>query len=376
MKKAIIIGGGIGGLSAAIALQQAGIKAEVYECVPDMREVGAGIMLWANAVKALDKLGVGEAVREMMPLTDGGGGINTRRGGVLTQFTVQESLRHFGAPMVVVHRAELHQLLMERVESLSTGKACAGFEQTENEVIVRFEDGSEARGDVLIGADGIRSVVRGQLFPQSTPRYAGYTALRGMVGFDHARVKLWGEGWGQGERFGLAPIFGNRVYWWATKNIAAGTRFDDVKTALLSMFKGWYDPIEQVVEATDAVHILHNDVYDIAPLKTWSVGRVTLLGDAAHAMTPNIGQGACQAIEDAVVLANCLRENVNVFGGLTQYEARRVGRANRIASLSRMIGTVAQWENPVLCAARNTLFKRLPAGMRMRQLGEVAGYEV
>lgn len=373
--KAIIIGGGIGGLAAAIALQNTGHEAHVYERVSDIHGVGAGIVLWPNAVKALGKLGLGNAI-QALAVTNGTGGINTQHGKTLSYISMEESMQHFGAPTFVVHRAELHQQLMSAVKNLHTGKKCAGFEQTSTGVTVRFEDGTQDTGDLLIGSDGIKSVVRQQLFPTSTPRYAGYTAWRGLVPFDHSRVKIWGESWGAGARFGITPVIGNRIYWYATQNTPAGVTYPDVKTHLLDLFRGWHEPVEALLKGTDPSQILHNDIYDLEPLKTWSVGRVTLLGDAAHAMTPNMGQGACQAIEDAVVLANCVNETSNISGALKRYESERIGRTTRIVNMSRMIGTVAQWENPVLCAARNTLFKSIPAKMRIKQLGEVAAYEV
>lgn len=377
--KAIIIGAGIGGLSTAIALRQAGLEVEVYERTAQIREVGAGLSLWPNAIKALNKLGVGEAIQSLS-ISQIGGGIHTWKGEILVSQSGEDLRQRFGMPVIVAHRAELQNALAQAVPSgiVRLGAQITRFEQDSTGVTARFADGQTARGDLLIGADGIKSVIRAQLFPDSKPRYAGYTAWRGVASFtSDPNATYWGESWGRGIRFGLAPLSNERAYWFCTQNapegriIPAGER----KGYLLKLFKGWHYPVEQLIETTDESAILHNDIYDIAPLKTWVNGRVVLIGDSAHAMTPNLGQGACQAIEDAVVLGSALSNNDDLTTALRHYEERRIPRANGILTQSGRIGMIGQLSNPVACWLRDRLTKAT-ARLQTGQLYSVVGYEV
>lgn len=377
--KAIIIGAGIGGLATALALRQAGVDAVIYERTGEIREVGAGLSLWPNAIKALNKLGMGEAIRAMS-IPQLGGGIHTKRGELLVGQSGEALRQRYGMPVVVAHRAELQAALAQAVPAdiVHLGVQLTGFEQDADGIMARFADGQTVRGDVLIGADGIKSAVRGQLFPTSTPRYAGYTAWRGVAAFaSDPEATYWGESWGHGERFGLAPLSNGRAYWFATQNAPEGKIIPvgERKAYLQQLFRGWHDPIEQLIANTDEAAILHNDIYDIAPLKSWVQGRAALLGDSAHAMTPNLGQGACQAIEDAVVLGRALRGTTDVLGALRAYETGRLERANGILTQSQRIGMVGQWSNPAACWVRDRLTKA-SAGLQTRQLDRVAGYEV
>ena len=219
----------------------------------------------------------------------------------------------------------------------------------------RFDDGRETRGDLLVGADGLRSVVRSALFGPERPRYGGYTAWRAVTRFDHARVTP-GETWGRGRRFGQWGMTGARIYWYATESVPEGEGDppEGRKQGLLKLFRGWHEPVEDLIEATDESAILRNDVYDRPALRRWSVGRVTLLGDAAHPMTPDMGQGACQAIEDAVVLADCLTRWSEVAEALRAYESLRIpppggwsaSRARRARSPSGRTPWRAEPERP------------------------------
>lgn len=380
-KTAIIIGGGIGGLTAAIALRRKGIDAVVYERATELHEVGAGISLWANAVKALGKLGLAEVVKAA-GAPGLGGFIGVPQGAVLSRISSATLEQRFGAANLGIHRAELQRILFDRLghDAIHLGATCVGFEQDDQGVIARFEDGREARGDVLIGADGIHSVVRGQLYKIDKLRYSGYTAWRGVTaGYGLVAHKDAAfETWGQGRRFGHLPIGQGRVYWFAVRNARAGAVDAPIgrKAEVQALFNGWHAPIEALIEATDETAILRNDIYDREPLKQWTHGRVTLLGDAAHPMTPNLGQGACQAIEDAVVLANRLAERDSADEALLSYEMHRIQRANLIVRQSWQLGRVAQWENPLACAVRDTLMRSLGGRLQATQLRMLLGYEV
>ncbi len=378
--KAIIIGGGIGGICAAIALRRANLDVEIYERAPAIREVGAGLSLWPNAFRALDKLGVGAEIRALgLPSLDGG--IHSSRGSLLLRPTNAALAEELKASTKVLHRAELLSALSSRVDpaSIRLGMIFNRFEQDENGVTAHFADGTKAYGDLLIGADGIKSAVRAQLAPASQPRYAGYTAWRAISAFDYPPDAVyWGESWGQGARFGLIPVSPGRVYWFAVKNTPEGipVKPGAIKQQLQRDYRGWHEPIEALINAADETAILHNDIYDIAPLNRWSYGRVTLLGDAAHASTPNLGQGACQAMEDAAALYTKFQENHDAVNALRAYETHRIQRANQILMQSRRIGQIAQWENPIACRLRDAILRLMPLGIQDQQIEAIIDHEV
>lgn len=375
-RKALIIGGGIGGLATALALKQIGVTVEVYERVALLREVGAGLSLWANAMKALRYLGLAQALRTFA-LPETAGGIHTPSGALLMSTTNAQLAANFGEVSVMVHRAQLHDLLRNALgQELYLGMECVAVSEEAPGVRVRFRNGAEATGDLVIGADGLHSQVRAGLHGVQPPRYAGYTAWRGVVTFDHARLQP-GETWGRGARFGQIPMQGGRVYWFATNNTLAGQHSPDgEKAELLHIFGDWHKPIRELIEATPEHAILRNDIQDRPPLKTWGKGRITLLGDAAHPMTPNLGQGACQALEDAVVLAKQLQANADLPAALRAYEAARIPRTTMIVQQSQRIGMVGQWANPLAVAGRNWLVKHLLAHLQYQQFAPIVGYEL
>ncbi|GCE45259.1 2-polyprenyl-6-methoxyphenol hydroxylase-like FAD-dependent oxidoreductase [Thermosporothrix hazakensis] len=370
----LIIGAGIGGLTTALALRQAGYSVRVFERAQEVKEVGAGLTLWANALGALRKLGLEHIVRDLgrpdaLPI-----GFYTARGKQLMQLSPDEMTRHLGAPPVAVHRAELLAALRDAVgrDSIECGARLIAFEQDEDEVTGIFANGQRVRGCLLIGADGIHSQVRQQLFPGSQPRYAGYTAWRGVA--TGVKPELMGELWGRGLRFGIAPLTRDRVYWFVSCNMAEHEAESvESRSYLLTLFRGWHPLVSELLKATEAASILRNDIYDLAPLASWSQGRVTLLGDAAHAMTPNMGQGACQAIEDACALAAALRTAHALPEALRLYQQQRLKHANGVLARSHMIGTVAQWEHPVACLFRERVLALTPGRLFLKQLQPIAG---
>lgn len=380
MAKALIIGGGIGGLATTIALRQKGVNALVFERVPELKEVGAGLSLWVNAINALDKLGMSEALQSIS-IPQVSGGLRTAHGDLLSGAMPEEVQKRFGRALILmVHRAELHQALLEKlgIENVRLAADCVSFEQDREGVTAHFSDGQNVRGDFLIGADGINSKIRTSLFGQTRPRYSGYMAWRAITEFHHpAFSRGASESWGKGARFGIVPMNKGRVYWFATKNAieGAGDAPTGRKQEVQDSFRGWHEPIEALIAATDESAILRNDIYDREPLTHWTKGLVTLLGDAAHPMTPNLGQGACQAIEDAVELADCIAGNNDIAVALQVYEGRRLSRTNRIVEQSRRIGRMGQLENAFVRGLRNSLIKLMPASAQMKQLEWIIGYE-
>jgi 2-polyprenyl-6-methoxyphenol hydroxylase-like FAD-dependent oxidoreductase len=380
IERAIITGGGIGGLCAAIGLHQTGIETVVYEQADKVSAVGAGLTLWANAIKALRKLGLAD------PVIDAGSKIEraeirTASGRTLSRTRTGELEQLFGEPTIAIHRADLHDILQSALPACAVrlGEKCAGFEETDERVIARFAGGHSDQADLLVGADGIQSVIREQLFPEIKLRYAGYTAWRGVVATkDESALGLTSESWGRASRFGILRIDKERVYWFATANTPAGIRESAIerKGHLLQLFKGWHHPVELLLESTPADDILNNDIYDLPPMKKWGKGRVILLGDAAHPTTPNLGQGACMAIESSVVLARNISQGSNSADSLNRYELERMPRTRWITEQSWRIGRMGQLENPIACALRDFMTRVTPPKLVRKTLEKAAGYEV
>jgi 2-polyprenyl-6-methoxyphenol hydroxylase-like FAD-dependent oxidoreductase len=359
----LIAGGGIGGLTLGVALRRAGLSVRIFERASALRPVGAGITMQANAMLAFRAIGLDAAVaaagHEMQR-----GAILDHRGRSLGTMLVSEMAAELGAPMIAIHRARLQEVLQEALgpEPLVLGTKVVGFRDEQEGLIVRLSDGSEARGDLLVGADGLRSTVRAQLLNDGEPRYAGYTSWRGVCEVAGvADPSFTSESWGPGLRFGIVPIDQGRTYWFATANVPpGGIDAPDAHAELHSRFSGWHEPIGALIENTPASAIVRTDIHDRPPLRHWGRGRVALLGDAAHPMTPNLGQGGGQAVEDAVVLARCLAAEAEVPVALARYEALRLPRANDFVIRSRRFGQVTQWENAAARWIRDWLFRRVP----------------
>lgn len=378
--RAIVVGAGIGGLSAAIALRKARIETVVFERARELKEIGAGVSLTANATGALNELGLADALRGLGGPV-GRAEIRTWRGEVLSTIPVSQLDEKLGTQSVAVHRADLQAVLLRELGEgvVRPGVECLGFEQNGAGVRAFFTGGREEHCDVLIGADGLRSAVRARLLGDGEPGYAGYTAWRAVVtpGRYLFPPGVAFEFWGTGTRCLCAHIGGGQVYWAVSTNAPEGEK--DVKGAtkgaLLGLLRGWHAPVPALIEATGESAILRTDIYDRdPPRKRWGEGRVTLLGDAAHPMTPDLGQGACQAIEDAVVLARCLeRQETGAVAALGLYEARRIRRTAWIVRGSRRTGRIAQLQNPLACRLRNAALRALPSRLQMKQLEAVMG---
>lgn len=372
MHDVLIIGGGIGGLATAVALQQAGISAAVFERAPVLQEMGAGIGVGANGMYALSKLGVADAVSAVGAPVERVE-LRKQHGSILSALTTGPLGRQYGATTTLVHRANLHAALFERLQpdTIRLGRECVGFAQDSAGVTARFAAGEDARGTVLIGVDGLFSTIRGQLWGDHPPRYAGYTSCRGIVNSDPGALPegMGFEAWGQGLRFGLFHIGKGRDYWYATWNVPPGGAESGqaLKKRLQSYFKDWAAPVPQTLAATPVDTLVRTDICDRLALPQWGQGRVALLGDAAHPTTPNLGQGACMAIEDAVVLAQCLSNHADPVAALRAYEDRRRRYTANVVRASRRMGWIGQWENPLACALRNTALRYTPPRLARTQ---------
>ena len=366
----ITVGAGIGGLCAAIALQKTGCKLLLCEAASQFAPIGAGLMLAPNANNALNELGVWQAVSEV------GYAIKkfelkSQSGKVLVPRNFEEEKERFGFPFMGIHRAALHQALLQRLppDAVKTGMKCKGFTASKSGVSVHFENGETLHAKLLIGADGIHSIIRKQLFPQTKLRYGGYTCWRGLC--KHDCPPQSSESWGWGERFGILPLAPDLAYWFMVKNAPARdldmSAWD--KERMAHVFEHWHEPVAELIEKTEETNIIWDDIFDLAPMQQWGQGCITLLGDAAHATTPNLGQGACQAIEDAVVLGNAITKHGLNENALRQYEKKRVKRANLITKRSWQMGLAAHYfSNPVVNFFRDLIVPYAPEFIQRRQM--------
>jgi 2-polyprenyl-6-methoxyphenol hydroxylase-like FAD-dependent oxidoreductase len=368
--RVLVVGAGIGGLSATLALQRSGHEVTVLERAERLEAAGAGITLFANAMDALGKLGVAEAVAAH--------GAAPRRGAILTSRgrVLSDVPADLLAGGVSVHRADLQNTLAAAAGELRLGVDVSSVTQEGEEAVALTADGTEYRGDLLIGADGLRSIVRDEVSP-ARPRYAGYTSWRGVspIGIEPGRMT---ESWGVGVRFGLVDVGGGRTYWFATKNAREGEAEESggPRAEIARRFDRWHTPIAAVVDANDEGAILRNDVYYLKPLRHWSKGRLVLLGDAAHATTPSVGQGAAQAIEDAVVLGDRLDHSHDLPAALEEYESLRRPRTRRVLKLSLRTDRFAQMRGAARCRLRNAAVRRTPKRGQRRRLADLIEHRV
>ncbi len=376
-RAATIVGGGIGGLAAAIALHRHGWRVEVLERAPEFSEIGAGISLWPNALHALEALGLAGVVRRLGAV-EATGGVRDRRGRWLSRTDNAELVRRFGHPLVVLHRADLVRVLTEALpaDSLRSDSEVSAVRDLDGDSLVVEHRGGESRPDLVVGADGMRSAVRRALWPDAAgPRYAGYTAWR-MVTEPLAEPSPEGAAtWGRGARFGHTALPGGRMYCFATTSLPPGAASGSSEYAeLLRRFGSWPDPIPALLAAVPADAVLRHDLYDLPPLRSFVHGRVALLGDAAHAMTPNLGQGACQALEDAVTLAHCLDGTSDVAAALHSYDLLRRPRTQAITRRSARLGAVGQLSWPPAVLLRDAAARLTPPRATLRSMAPVLGW--
>jgi 2-polyprenyl-6-methoxyphenol hydroxylase-like FAD-dependent oxidoreductase len=355
--RVVVVGAGMGGLSAAIALEQQGHEVVLVERSNAAAKGGVGIAVGPNALATLARLGAAGDVLDRGN-TASGRRVYDWRGRKLSEGPWKGG---------VVRRADLYAALTSRLRSeVRYGHTCIGVDQDERSATVRFDNGSEEAGDVVVAADGLRSTLRRQLFADGEPIYRGSTSFRGVAEITHPLIENHIiESWGRGRRIGLQNLGRGWTYWFTAWNTRPGSfvPLAEGKRMLLERYRGWHEPITAVLEATDVEHILQTDLSDRDPLPHWVVGRVALLGDAAHPMTPDLGQGGAQAIEDGVVLGDVLRPDADPIAALRAYESRRMPIAYDILRRARRHYRIAQLENPLACALRNQTVRILPSAV-------------
>ncbi|MBK4115808.1 FAD-dependent urate hydroxylase HpxO [Pluralibacter gergoviae] len=341
--KAIITGGGIGGLSAAIALKQCGIEICVYEAVKEIKPVGAAISIWPNGVKCLNWLGMKEKLQQLGGPMEYMSYRDFRGNQTMTRFSLDPLVQSVGERPYPVARAELQEMLLETYgrDAVRFGKRVVAVESLSDGVRATFEDGEVAEADLLIAADGTHSALRPWVLGHATERrYAGYVNWNGLVTIDEAiaPANQWTTWVGEGKRVSLMPVSGNRFYFFFDVPLPKGLAEDrdSARADLQRYFSGWAAPVQSLISRIDPQTTNRIEIHDIDPFDTLVRGRVALLGDAGHSTTPDIGQGGCAAMEDAVVLAMTLQSHsLGIEDALQRYQARRAYRVKDLVLKAR-----------------------------------------
>lgn len=356
--KAIIIGAGIGGMCTVIALKRCGIDSEVYEAVKEIKPVGAAISIWPNGVKCLNYLGMKEALRAI------GGPMHTMAykdaysAETLTQFSLDPLVQAAGERPYPVARAELQGMLLDTWgrEQVQFAKRVSHVEQCAEGVTAFFDDSTQAQGDLLIACDGTHSVIRQSVLGYvAERRYAGYVNWNGLVEIDESLApgNQWTTFVGEGKRVSLMPIAGNRFYFFFDVPLPKGLAEDrrTLRDDLTRYFSGWAAPVQQLIARLNPDTTNRVEIHDIEPFTRLVKGRIALLGDAAHSTTPDIGQGGCAAMEDAVVLAMTLQSHsLGIEDALLRYQHRRADRVKDLVLKARKRCDVTHAKDPAVTA--------------------------
>ncbi|MFI1279225.1 FAD-dependent monooxygenase [Streptomyces sp. NPDC020858] len=400
-RHAVVAGAGIGGLTAAIALHRRGWHVTVCERAPEPPTTGAGIGLAPNALRALDAIGVdaARAAGSAVPTTMG---LRRAQGRWLTRAGTADMAARYGMAPIAVPRPAFTAALAATLppETIRYGTAVTGVDDAAGRPIVRTGAGPDLPADLVVAADGIHSPLRRAYFPTHPGlHYIGETAWRTIVDAPDLRIPAMSETWGRGERFGVTPLSDGRFYLYATAVVPAGTRSADPRAELRQRFGSWHDPIPALLDRIsrlDPADVLQNDLYDLAaPLPGLHHGRIAWLGDAAHAMAPNLGQGGCQAIEDAVVLADLLPAGDSsdssdsadswmsrgrgdgadgtdsVPAALAAYTAARRDRTDAVRVRARRMGRLGALRNPLVVAARDLAVRATPTRLALRGMDDL-----
>ncbi len=398
MVRIAIIGGGIGGLTTAIALRQFGFEPQVYEQAPALLDVGAAIAIWPNAMRVLQRLKLAD------DLVNKAGQMKAvewldQNGRLINRVSLIDIIVNSAA--VALHRADLQEILVQALpaNSIQLGNSFLDYSQTPNQIVVHFANGNSIETDVLVGADGIHSKVRTKFLNHAPPNYRGYMVWRGIAQNSppslpkETAIELHGKG----KRFGIGPVGVGRIGWWAAANAAntsttAEERSGDRKTwkqgepisskqtqdtqrELLRLFDGWHRPVLQLIEATPSGSILKTGAFDRPSSRLWGQQSMTLLGDAIHPMTPNFGQGGCMAIEDAMILARCFEKYGVEERTLRRYEELRRSRTKAVTRYSRLYGAIGQWQNIFARGLRKSALSLVPEDVARRLMQIVFDYD-
>ncbi|HEX7332055.1 MAG TPA: FAD-dependent monooxygenase [Pyrinomonadaceae bacterium] len=366
MVQIAIVGGGIGGLTAALAFRKHGFEPDVFEQAPELLDIGAAIAIWPNAMRVLDRLNLADTILEQAGVMEEIRWLD-QHGRLINRVSIKEQL----FPAVALHRADLQHTLLTALpqSSIHLGYTLINHEQRGEKMMATFANGESIESDFLIGADGIHSRVRSQFLNDGDPVFRGYTVWRGISPTTPSALPSTAaiELHGHGKRFGLGPVGKGRLGWWATANTPNS---ED----LLRLFAGWHRPVLQLIEATPSSSILKTSAFDRPATQNWGHGHMTLLGDAIHPTTPNLGQGGCLAMEDAIVLARCFEKYGATEEALRRYERARHKRTSAVSSYSRYYGSIGQWENVWARGIRRTTLALVPESLARRLMQIVFDY--
>lgn len=350
--KAVIIGGGIGGLTAGIALRQAGFEVEIYDRVRELRPAGAGISLWSNGVKVLNRLGLGENMARIGGLMDKME-YRSLTGELLNDIDLNPLVLEVGQRPYPVARADLQKMLLEAYPGeVKLEHKCIEVVEDQKGVTAIFENGHRATGDLLVAADGVRSILRQYVLGEEVqPKYGGYVNWNGLVpaSEDLAPKNTWAIYVGKHQRASMMPVAGDRFYFFFDVPLPKGTPAnpETYRTELAENFQGWAKPVQTLIERLDPFKTNRVEIHDVGPLNRMVRGRVALLGDSAHATCPDLGQGGCQAMEDGLILTQyLLTTNLGVEYALKRYEAERKERTTAVVQKARQRAEMIHGKDP------------------------------
>ena len=373
-----IIGGGIAGLVTALSFEKLGIPYQLYEQAEKLDPIGSGIWLSPNALQTLEWINpellntviqsgnmldrIMVANHKLKPISDS------------NQEFVKEK---FGYSTVAIHRGTLQEILLQFSDTnkIHLGK---GFKKysigKDSTLIIDFEDDTSINSNHLIAADGLRSKVRKQVFPESNIRYTGQTCWRGIANFDLNKdlATMGFTLWGEKLQFGVSKIIKGKVYWFAVKLSNPNEKDDssEVKQALLKLFTNYTSPVLDLIKNTHENQIIRTDLNDLEPLSSWSKNNIGLIGDAAHAMTPDLGQGGAQAIEDAYYLSHCLKQFDSFENGFNAFYQYRKPKVTKLVKQSRITSKMAI-TNSFMEGIRNFMLRNYPKKMMQKQMLEL-----
>ena len=351
LRRAVIVGGGVGGLTSALALQKAGVEVEVHEKFPHLQGRATGFTLWSYAVKHLLDLGLEDAEQIGGPIevTE----VRNQRGALIEEMPVGEVSRKLGAPSCDARRADLQRALMGLLGDgvVRLGSECVGVETDGDSATVVLGDGSRSTGDLVIGADGIHSTVRSFVAGSAKLSYTGHAGWNGVLdGFEHELLQpnRHVEIWAHGSKAGVGDVGAGQVRWYVDRKQDAGHVDGGIdKDEILRHIDGWYELILAAVEAADPAETVMNEIWDLPRIDAWAKGRVVLVGDSAHATAPWASMGACMTIEDAVTLSSRLASEPSVDDALVAYQHDRKARDEKLVQRSRKMGAMAMIHSPL-----------------------------
>src|SRR5690554_526744 len=363
-----IIGAGIGGLSTAIALEQKGIKTRIFEQAEQIKEVGAGIILANNAMQVYEKLGLRKIIEENgNPISS----MNITKSNLkpLSKIDLSHFEQKHNTKNVAIHRGKLQQILINKLISteINLDHKLTSIVKNENAYDLSFENGNQIKSSTVLGADGLNSIVRQNLFPNNSIRNANQICWRGITEYElpiKFRNEL-NEAWGKSERFGFVQIAQNKVYWYALKSFKKNKNEFSIHD-LEQYFSDYNSVIKDIIKSTRKGHINTAEISDLKPTNIWFKENVCLIGDSAHATTPNMGQGACQAIEDAYVLSECLSK-YGTTKAFSEYQNLRLPKAHQVVNGSWLVGKMAHLSNPILIGLRNQILRLTPSSVNRKQ---------